>query len=140
MAEVISSIPAESEADSFLQIPDDGEFSSILNTMFSTEQQQEPSPLESVSSHHVVKQVTCQCSYSPGKSEAAVPSTVSSCMNDKNDNIARRVSDYSLVVGSPGKVVKQLPEVMGKQLEASAAHYVENAQKFKRSLTPKSPE
>lgn len=46
------------------------------------------------------------------------------------------IPDYSVVMGSPGKVVKTLNEVMGKKLEMSAAHYVENAKRFASSLTP----
>ncbi len=42
------------------------------------------------------------------------------------------VPDYSVVMGSPAKIVKTLPEAARAQLEASAAHYVQNAQRFKQ--------
>jgi len=38
------------------------------------------------------------------------------------------------VLGSPGKVVRQLTDEQALILEASAAHYVQNAQRFKRDL------
>ena len=44
------------------------------------------------------------------------------------------IPDNSLVIGSPGKVVKSLPESMQSQLKASAAHYVENAARFNAGL------
>lgn len=40
----------------------------------------------------------------------------------------------SLVMGSPGKVVRELTEQQIKMLEASAAHYVHNAQRYARDL------
>ena len=46
------------------------------------------------------------------------------------------IPDFSMVVGSPGKIVKQLPEAIKAQLEASAKHYVNNANVFQQSLTP----
>ncbi len=44
------------------------------------------------------------------------------------------IPDGSLVVGSPGKVVRELSEEQKKMLEASAAHYVHNAQRYQRDL------
>jgi carbonic anhydrase/acetyltransferase-like protein (isoleucine patch superfamily) len=46
------------------------------------------------------------------------------------------IPDGSLVMGSPGKIVRTLDEPGQQILEASAAHYVENARNFKRSLRP----
>ncbi len=46
------------------------------------------------------------------------------------------IPDGSVVMGSPGKVVKQLPEQAYRQLELSAQHYVENAQRFASDLIP----
>ena len=37
-------------------------------------------------------------------------------------------------MGSPGKVVRELTEAQKKMLEASAAHYVHNAQRYARDL------
>lgn len=47
----------------------------------------------------------------------------------------KEIPDGSLVMGSPGKVVRELTEVQKKMLEASAAHYVHNAQRYARDLT-----
>ncbi len=44
------------------------------------------------------------------------------------------VPDYSLVVGSPGKVIKALDSNLASQLEASAKHYVANAKRYKETL------
>jgi carbonic anhydrase/acetyltransferase-like protein (isoleucine patch superfamily) len=44
------------------------------------------------------------------------------------------IPDGSLVMGSPGKVVRELTEQQIKMLEASAAHYVHNAQRYARDL------
>ncbi len=44
--------------------------------------------------------------------------------------------DYSLIVGSPGKVVRQLSEEEAARLLQSAAHYVDNAQRYRDTLTP----
>lgn len=44
------------------------------------------------------------------------------------------VPDYSVVMGSPGKVVKTLDQSVEPKLKGSAAHYVENAKRFKGSL------
>ncbi|RMQ41200.1 hypothetical protein ALQ04_01999 [Pseudomonas cichorii] len=44
------------------------------------------------------------------------------------------IPDGSLVMGSPGKVVRELTDIQKKMLEASAAHYVHNAQRYARDL------
>ena len=44
------------------------------------------------------------------------------------------IPDRSLVMGSPGKVVRLLTDQQALVLEASAAHYVENAKRFRRDL------
>ncbi|MFT0212454.1 gamma carbonic anhydrase family protein [Pseudomonas sp. F1_0610] len=46
----------------------------------------------------------------------------------------KEIPDGSLVMGSPGKVVRQLTPEQMKGLEASAAHYVQNAQRYKKDL------
>jgi len=46
------------------------------------------------------------------------------------------IPDRSLVMGSPGKVVRTITDEQALVLEASAAHYVENAQRFRRDLRP----
>jgi carbonic anhydrase/acetyltransferase-like protein (isoleucine patch superfamily) len=46
------------------------------------------------------------------------------------------IPDGSLVMGSPGKVVRELTEQQIKMLEVSAAHYVHNAQRYARDLHP----
>jgi len=46
----------------------------------------------------------------------------------------KEIPDGSLVMGSPGKVVRELTEPQKKMLEASAAHYVHNAQRYARGL------
>ncbi|WP_295473665.1 gamma carbonic anhydrase family protein [uncultured Pseudomonas sp.] len=44
------------------------------------------------------------------------------------------IPDGSLVMGTPGKVVRELTDAQKKLLEASAAHYVHNAQRYARDL------
>jgi carbonic anhydrase/acetyltransferase-like protein (isoleucine patch superfamily) len=46
----------------------------------------------------------------------------------------KEIPDGSLVMGSPGKVVRELTEQQKKMLEASAAHYVHNAERYARDL------
>ncbi|MDB6048213.1 MAG: bacterial transferase, hexapeptide repeat protein [Pseudomonas sp.] len=46
------------------------------------------------------------------------------------------IPDGSLVMGSPGKVIRELSDGQKKMLEASAAHYVHNAQRYARDLAP----
>lgn len=45
------------------------------------------------------------------------------------------IPDGSLVMGSPGKVVKELSEEQRKMLELSALHYQENMRRFRRELS-----
>ena len=46
----------------------------------------------------------------------------------------KEIPDNSLVVGMPGKVVRELDENAIKGLEASALHYVNNARRFSMGL------
>ena len=46
----------------------------------------------------------------------------------------KEIPDGSLVMGSPGKVVRELTEQQKRLLEASAAHYVHNARRYAREL------
>lgn len=46
----------------------------------------------------------------------------------------KEIPDGSLVMGSPGKVVRELTEEQKKMLEASAASYVKNGQRYARDL------
>jgi len=48
----------------------------------------------------------------------------------------KSIPDGSLVVGSPGKVVRELSEEQIEGLRQSAAHYVENAKRFNMDLRP----
>ena len=47
----------------------------------------------------------------------------------------KEIPDGSLVMGSPGKVVRDLTDEQKKLLEASAAHYVKNGQRYARELS-----
>lgn len=44
--------------------------------------------------------------------------------------------DRVLIVGSPGKVVRQLTDAEVARLEDSAAHYVDNARRYRETLSP----
>ncbi|HWR81121.1 MAG TPA: gamma carbonic anhydrase family protein [Pseudomonas sp.] len=46
----------------------------------------------------------------------------------------KEIPDGSLVVGSPGKVVRALSDPQKLMLKASADHYVQNAQRYARDL------
>ncbi|MEX2489459.1 MAG: gamma carbonic anhydrase family protein [Pseudomonadales bacterium] len=46
----------------------------------------------------------------------------------------KEIPDGSLVVGSPGKVVRELTEEQIQGLEYSAMHYVENFKRYKQQL------
>jgi carbonic anhydrase/acetyltransferase-like protein (isoleucine patch superfamily) len=46
------------------------------------------------------------------------------------------IPDGSLVMGSPGRVVRQLDEAAIARLAASARVYQENAERFRRGLAP----
>lgn len=58
------------------------------------------------------------------------------CLIGANSLISENkvIPDGSLVMGSPGKVVKQLSEDQMKGLKMSALHYVENFKRYKRDL------
>jgi len=44
--------------------------------------------------------------------------------------------DHVLIVGSPGKVVRELSAEEVARLQASAAHYVANAERYRQTLQP----
>ncbi|MFP5441928.1 MAG: gamma carbonic anhydrase family protein [Gammaproteobacteria bacterium] len=46
------------------------------------------------------------------------------------------IPDGSIVMGSPGKVVKQVQDFHKTILEGSAVHYVENAKRYRTQLRP----
>ena len=46
------------------------------------------------------------------------------------------IPDYSMVLGVPAKIVKQLPPEVAEKLAMSAAHYVEMAQEHKAGKFP----
>ena len=48
----------------------------------------------------------------------------------------KEIPERSLVLGAPGKVVRQLSEQELMMLEGSAAHYVQNAKRYLSSLRP----
>jgi carbonic anhydrase/acetyltransferase-like protein (isoleucine patch superfamily) len=50
----------------------------------------------------------------------------------------KEIPDNSLVLGSPGKVVKVLSAEQVAELKDSAAHYVQNFKRFKRELADQS--
>ena len=49
----------------------------------------------------------------------------------------RVIPDGSLVMGAPGKVVRELDERAVQMLELSALHYVENWKRYARELRPR---
>lgn len=48
----------------------------------------------------------------------------------------KEIPDGSVVMGSPGKVVKTVAEAQKKHLEMSAQHYIANAKRFLAGLQP----
>ena len=48
----------------------------------------------------------------------------------------KEIPDGSLVMGSPGKVVRQLSEQQLQAITAGALHYVHNAERYRRDLQP----
>ena len=46
----------------------------------------------------------------------------------------KEIPDNSVVMGMPGKVVKENPEAAAQMLKAQAAHYVQNGQRYLESL------
>src|ERR1700754_3334967 len=50
----------------------------------------------------------------------------------------KQIPDGSVLMGSPAKVVRQLSDNERVVLEASATHYVQNAQRYRQLLAPQS--
>ena len=48
----------------------------------------------------------------------------------------KEIPDHSMVMGSPGKVIRTLDEGAANMLAMSAAHYVENWKRYAAGLTP----
>ena len=48
----------------------------------------------------------------------------------------KEIPDNSMVLGSPGKVVRTLDEKQAAGIRMGAVHYVENAKRFSTTLTP----
>ncbi len=48
----------------------------------------------------------------------------------------KEIPDNSMVMGSPGKVVRELDEASAVMLRLSAAHYVENWKRYAREMKP----
>ena len=48
----------------------------------------------------------------------------------------KEIPDNSMVMGSPGKVVKTLTAEQGAGIRIGAKHYVENARRFRDGLVP----
>lgn len=46
----------------------------------------------------------------------------------------KEIPDGSLVVGAPGKVLRELTDAEKEKIRANAAHYVKNAQRYKQEL------
>jgi len=44
------------------------------------------------------------------------------------------IPDRSLVVGSPARIVRQVRDIQCREIQANAAHYRENARRYKHSL------
>ena len=51
----------------------------------------------------------------------------------------KEIPERSLVTGAPGRVVRQLRDEEVLMLEGSAAHYVQNARRYRQQLRPLSP-
>jgi carbonic anhydrase/acetyltransferase-like protein (isoleucine patch superfamily) len=49
----------------------------------------------------------------------------------------KEIPDNSMVMGSPGKVVRTLDDDAARMMTASAAHYVENWKRYARDLKPR---
>ena len=49
----------------------------------------------------------------------------------------KEIPDFSLVVGSPGKVIRQVSEAQKQMLAASAHHYIENFRRYQAQLKPR---
>ena len=63
------------------------------------------------------------------------------CLIGANSLIAegKEIPDGSMVMGSPGKIVRQLSPEQIQGLELSALHYVENFKRYKRDLVRHDP-
>ncbi|KAL3938086.1 MAG: hypothetical protein SGBAC_006934 [Bacillariaceae sp.] len=63
------------------------------------------------------------------------------CIIGANSLIPERkvIPENSLVVGSPGKIVRKLTDEQAQALEASAAYYVANGKRFRQELRRMSP-
>jgi len=48
----------------------------------------------------------------------------------------KQIPDNSLVMGAPGKVVREISDQQAMMLAAGAAHYVENWKRYRRDLAP----
>lgn len=48
----------------------------------------------------------------------------------------KEIPDNSMVLGAPGRVIRQIDDGMAKVLAASAGHYVENWQRYKAGMRP----
>ncbi len=48
----------------------------------------------------------------------------------------KEIPDNSMVLGSPGKVVRTLSDEQARGLRVGAAHYVENARRFREQMQP----
>jgi carbonic anhydrase/acetyltransferase-like protein (isoleucine patch superfamily) len=59
------------------------------------------------------------------------------CMIGANALITegKEIPDGSVVMGSPGKIVRQVTDAERRVLEVSGAHYVENARRFRLQLS-----
>ena len=60
------------------------------------------------------------------------------CMIGANALITenKQIPDGSVVMGSPGKIVRQVTEAERRVLEGSAAHYVANGRRYREQLVP----
>lgn len=60
------------------------------------------------------------------------------CLIGANSLIAegKEIPDGSVVMGSPGKIVRQLTPEQMQGLELSAQHYVDNFKRYQRELVP----
>ncbi len=48
----------------------------------------------------------------------------------------KEIPDNSLVMGMPGKIVRELDQAAINNLKLSAAHYIENAKRFSKGVSP----
>jgi len=48
----------------------------------------------------------------------------------------KEIPDNSLVMGAPGKVVREVSEAQARMLVAGSMHYVENWKRYRRELSP----